>query len=127
MRSTVFRWLACAGVLLTVAACGDAGPVSGPGTLTAVLVSPNGAEGAAVVSLSGTGVGAVGAVSGEVFSRVDGNTVTVVVINEPGGELSFSVALADTIQRPIGSIEQVAGPNDELRSTLSGYSLEFRR
>jgi hypothetical protein len=127
MRSTAFRWLACAGILLTVVACGDAGPVSGPGTLTAVLVSPNGAEGAAVISFPSAGVAAVGPVGGEIFSRVDGGTMTVVIINEPGGELSFSVSLADTLQQPVGSIEQVAGPDDELRTTLSGYSLEFRR
>ena len=127
MRFRAFSWLAGAGVILTVAACGDAGPVSGPGTLTAVLVSPNGAEGAAVISFASAGVGAIGAVSGEVFSRVEGNSVTVVVINEPGGELSFSVALADTTQKPLGLVEEVAGPDDELRGTLSGYEVEFRR
>lgn len=127
MRFRAFSWLAGAGALLTLAACGDALPISGPGTLTAVLVSPNGDEGAAVISFAGTGVGAIGPVSGEVFSRVDGNSVTVVVINEPGGQLSFSVALTDTLQKPVASIEQVAAPDDELRTTLSGYVVEFRR
>ena len=96
MTSTAFRRLAGAGVILMFAGCGDAGPESGPGTLTAVVVSPNGAEGAAVVSFPSEGVGEIDAVSGEVFSRVENGSVTVVVINEPGGELSFSVALADT-------------------------------
>jgi len=127
MRFRAIQSLAFAGVLLSVAACGDAGPVPGPGTLTAVVVSPNGAEGAAVVSFPSAGVGQIGAVSGEVFSLVDGGTVTVVVINEPGGELAFSVALTDTTQAPLGLVEQVAAPNDVLRTTLAGYTLEFRR
>ena len=127
MRSRAIQSLVLAGALLSAGACGDAGPVSGPGTLTAVVVSPNGAEGAAVISFPSMGVGAIGAVSGEVFSLVDGGTVTVVVINEPGGELAFSVTLADTTQRPVGLVEQVAAPNDELRTTLAGYTLEFRR
>jgi hypothetical protein len=41
-----------------LAACTDAGPVSGPGTVDAILISPNGAEGAALVVLSGDGLGA---------------------------------------------------------------------
>jgi len=127
MRGRAFRRLAGFAVLLMVSACADVAPVSGPGTLTAVLVSPNGDEGAAVISFPITGVGEIAAVSGETFSLVDGNTVTVVVINEPGGELSFSMALADTTQKPLGLIEQVAAPNDRLRTTLAGYELEFRR
>ena len=127
MRFRAVSWLAGACVLFILAACGDAGPVSGPGTLTAVLVSPNGDEGAAVISFSSTGVGAIGTVSGEVYSRISGDSVTVVVINEPGGELSFSMTLADTTQKPVGVVEQVAGPNDELRGALSGYDVEFRR
>ena len=89
MRSRSLTRLACAAAFLTLAACGDAGPESGPGTLTAVLVSPNGDEGAAVIS--------------------------------------FTMALADTTQKPVGLVEQVAGPDDELRATVSGYEVEFRR
>ena len=121
------RRLAGVGVVLTLAACGDAGPVSAPGTVTAVVVSPNGSEGAAVVSLTGAGIGDVTAASGEVWSRVEGGAVTVVVINEPGGELAFRVALADTTQKPLWTIEQVAAPSDVLRTTLASYTLEFRQ
>ena len=37
------------------------------------------------------------------------------------------MALADTTQKPVGLVEQVAGPDDELRATVSGYEVEFRR
>ena len=127
MRSRTLRFFAGAGVVLALGACGDAGPVSAPGTVTAVVTSPNGSEGAAIISFPSEGVGAIGAVSGEVFSRVDGAYVTVLVVNEPGGELAFSMALADTTQKPIGLVEQVAAPNDVLRSTLAGYVVEYRR
>ncbi len=127
MRSRAFLPFAFMAVLVVAGACGDAGPVAGPGTLTAVVVSPNGSEGAAVISFPSSNIGAIGAVSGEVFSRIDGGTLTVVVINEPGGELAFSMALADTTQQPQGVIEQVAAPNDVLRTTLAGYTVEFRR
>lgn len=127
MTSRVFLHLAAAGVICALGACDDPGPVPGPGTLTAVVVSPNGPEGAAVVSFPSEGVGEIGAVSGEVFSRVENGSVTVVVINEPGGDLAFSVALADTTQKPLGLVEEVAAPDDKLRSTLAGYALEFRR
>jgi hypothetical protein len=127
MRSRALTRLASAAALLTLAACGDAGPESGPGTLTAVLVSPNGAEGAAVISFPSSGVEAIGGVSGEVYSRVEGSSVRVVVVNEPGGELSFTVALADTTRKPTALVEQVAGPDDQLRATVSGYEVEYRR
>jgi hypothetical protein len=127
MRGSAHRWFS---LLLLAAgaasACNDA-PIPAPGTLLAVVESPNGEEGAAVVSFPSAGVGAITAVSGEVFSRVDGDSVTVVIVHEPGGELSFSVALADTTQRPVGVIKQVAAPNDRLRTTLAGYELVFRR
>ena len=53
------------GVLLLIgllAACSDEGPVAGAGTLTATLTSPAGAEGAAVLTLFGDGLGAITAV-----------------------------------------------------------------
>jgi hypothetical protein len=127
MTSRAFRRLVAVGAVCALGGCDDPAPIPGPGTLTAVVVSPNGAEGAAVVSFSSEGVGEIGAVSGDVFSREENGTVTVVVINEPGGELSFAVALADTTQKPVGVVEEVAAPDDKLRSTLAGYALEFRR
>ncbi|MDH3270580.1 MAG: hypothetical protein OEN56_04565 [Gemmatimonadota bacterium] len=116
--------LALSGLL---SACSDEGPVSGPGTLTATLTGPNGAEGAAVIALLGDGIGQITAVGGtEVFSRIGNGAAQVVLINEPGGELSFRVAVADTTQPPAVVVEQVAGPDDALRA-LGAYSVEFSR
>ena len=120
------RSLTVAALIAVAAACNDS-PIPGPGTLTAVLASPNGDEGAAVISFASAGVGAIGPVSGEVFSRVDGDSVTVVLVREPGGELAFSIALADTTSLPVGVVKEVAAPNDRLRTTLAGYEVVFRR
>ena len=114
--------------IVALAACNDEGPVSGPGALTATLLSPNGPEGAALVVLVGEGVGEVTPLgSTEVFTRAEGSTTQIVLINQTGGELSFRVAVSDTLLAPQAVIQEVAGPDDELRPVLVGYAMEFRR
>lgn len=96
--------------------------------MTATVVSPNGVEGAAVVVLLGDGVGAITAAGGtEVHSFAGSGETRVVLINQTGGELGFQVAVADTTQPPSFVLQEVAGPDDELRPSLSGYDLEFGR
>ena len=51
----------------------------------------------------------------------------VVLINRAGGDLAFRVAVADTTQPPSFFIQQVAGPDDELRAELTDYDLAFVR
>ena len=120
------RTLALLGLALLVA-CSDEGPVSGPGSLTATLVGPEGADGAAIVVLVGEGVGEVSEVGAtEVHARRDGSATRVVLVNEEGGALAFRVSVADTTQPPQAVIEQVAGDDDELRS-VDGYVVEFAR
>lgn len=116
------------GLLLLAGACGDAGPVSGPGALRATLVSPNGAEGAARVFLVGEGIAAVSALEGRVFSFQRGDTTHVVVVHDAdaGGDLSFSVSVADTTRPPRGVVVEVSDPEDRVRA-LTGYALELRR
>jgi len=109
-------------------ACSDEGPVSGPGTLTAALVGPNGAEGAALIVVLGEGVGEITAVGAtEVFSEAETGQSRLVLINQAGGDLIFQVAVADTTALPTFVIEQVAGPDDELRADLATYAVEFER
>ncbi len=109
-------------------ACADEAPVSGPGTMTATLVGPNGTEGAALLVLLGDDIGAFTAIGGtEVYSNEGSTSTQVVLINQAGGELSFQVAVADTTSPPAVLIQEVAGPDDELRTPLDGYTLEFGR
>ena len=114
--------------VLFLGGCADEGPVSGPGTLTATVVSPNGPEGAALLALFGDGIGAITPLGDtEVFSESRSGSVQVVLINQVGGVLSFSVAVADTTAPPSVVVHEIAGPDDELRATLAGYEVEFGR
>lgn len=116
------------GALVVLAACGD-DPVPGPGTLTASVVSPNGDEGAAALILSGVGVSSVSSFGDtEAYASIDEGTglTRVVLINEPGGQLTFRVSVANVLEPPNGILEQVAGPDDALRDP-TGYRVEFAR
>jgi len=114
-------------VAAVVSGCTDQAPVSGPGTMTVTVRSPNGDEGAALVSLLGDDVGTVSAAGATEVHSLQGNSVTrVVLIDQNGGELMFRVAVADTTNPPGWVIDEVAGPDDGAR-VLTGYTLEFRR
>lgn len=109
---------------LASGACHE-GPAPGPGTLTVSVVSPRGAEGAAVLALHGPGIDGVDGSGAWVRTRPGrGDTLVVAVVAEEAGPLSFRVALADTLRRPAVRILQVAGPDDALREALEGYRVE---
>lgn len=106
----------------------DGGPGPGSGTLTATVVSPHGAEGAAVLKLHGPGIEGVGGSEGWVWGEAgSGDTVAVVVVADAAGALSFQVAVADTLQPLEGRVFQVAGPDDVLRDDLEAYRVEVAR
>jgi len=108
-------------------ACADAGPQSGPGSVEVRVVSPNGAEGSAVVSVFGDGIRGVTAVTGRVFGHQVADTVRAVVVADVPGDLRFVLSMADTTAVLQGVVLQVADGQDDLRSTLAGYTLEFVR
>ena len=113
--------------LSLLVACTDQSP-PGPGILTATLKSPNGAEGAALVVLMGPGIGEVTPVgSNQLYSNSSLDEVRIVLINQNNGTLAFRVEVADTTIRPAAIVEEVANPDNLIRSTLDGYQLEFRR
>ena len=113
--------------LSLLVACADQSP-PGPGILTATLKSPNGAEGAALVVLMGSGIGeATPLGNNELYTNSNLDELRIVLINQAGGELEFQVEVADTTNKPTATVEEVAGPDNELRAALGGYQLEFRR
>ncbi len=120
------RLAAFLGLSLLVA-CTDQSP-PGPGILTATLKSPNGAEGAALVVLMGSGIGEATPLGNtELYTNSNLDELRIVLINQTGGELEFRVEVADTTIKPTAAVEEVAGPDNELRSTIGGYQVEFRR
>ena len=120
------------GVLVLVgvamaAGCVDTGPQSAPGVLTVQVVSPSGGEGSALVSLFGDGIRDVTPLEGQVYSHRTADTVRVVVVADEPGVLRFRLAVADTTALFGGEVLQVADGDDRLRSSLTGYALEFLR
>ncbi|MEJ2203435.1 MAG: hypothetical protein P8170_04945 [Gemmatimonadota bacterium] len=123
------RWGLASALTLAVllAGCTDAGPQAGPGSVEVRVVSPNGSEGSALVSVFAEGIRSVSAVSGRVFSHQVADTVRVVVVADAPGDLRFAVSLADATAVVQGSVLQVADAEDRLRSTVADYALEFLR
>jgi hypothetical protein len=115
-------------VFLATVACSDQAPVSGPGTMTVTLVGPNGAEGAALVSLLGDGVGEIAGLGNtEAYAETNVDGTRLVLINQLGGDLAFQVAVTDTTDLPAWVVSQVAGPDDGLRADVRAYTLAYSR
>jgi len=80
------------------------------------------------VVLMGSGIGEVTPLGNtELYTNSNLDEVRIVLINQAGGELEFRVEVADTTIKPTASVEEVAGPDNQLRSAIGGYQLEFRR
>ena len=124
-RPVFFGALLLLAGLLGTSGCGDAAPVSAPGTLTAIVESPNGAEGAALIRLIGEGVASVEPLTGDLYSSVLGDTTRVVVLLDTPGDIAFRLNVADTTRLPVVTLLQVADGQNELRAGLSGYSVRY--
>ena len=120
----VFTFLA----LALLAACGSDGGGEPRQAITwsAQLVSPNGAEGAAVLELEGV-VAATRAPAGtRVLHSVDGDVTRVVVVRDQPGQLSFELDLVERGAAPAASVIEVSGPDDALRATTTAYRVSLR-
>jgi acetyl esterase/lipase len=109
-----------------LSACDSGEPAPTAGVLTATLVSPNGPEGAAYLTLFGEGIVEVRALDARTFSHARGDTVNVVVVRDQPGDLRFLMAVADTTRPPGVAILEVAGGDDELRPNVGRYRVEMR-
>ena len=122
------RRIAVLMILALATACSDEGPVSQPGTLTASVVGPNGAEGGALIMLLGDGVEAVSPGGGtEVYVSSADSRTRIVLIHPTGGDLTFEVDVADVTDPPTWVIEEVVDVDDQVRADVSAYSLEVAR
>ena len=110
---------------LAVGACGDQGPESGPGTVTATLVGPAPSQGGVEFRLVGQGIQAVRAVNGQLFSRTRGDTVEAALVRETPGELSFSIQLLDTTATPVATVVEVAGADNAILPDPGAWSIRM--
>ena len=112
---------------ISFAACdflGLSGP-SGPGEIHANLVSFT-PEGAAVFELTGsTGVDSIRSDYGDVYYQRDGGITRVVVIMNEPGLISFHMRVEDVGDLPDVTVLQVADGENELRTSLSDYEVEW--
>jgi len=114
----------CAALTFVAAACDSTQPKTA-GTLTAVLVSPNGAEGAAVLDVSGK-VDAFAAADGiSLFQTPSASGTRIVLVRLTAGELSMKVTVPDASSPPQISVVQVADADNKLRQT-QGYKVSFQ-
>ena len=108
------------------------GCVSVPGDpisrkLNATLVSPNGDEGAALIEMTGTGLGEVTVRRGQVFTTgTDQRVRAVIVLDEPG-EIRFQIEMDDPSAGISATVLEVADGTNEVRASLTGYAVEFVR
>ncbi len=113
--------------LLALPAC-EPGTGSDPGgEYRAVLESPNGAEGAAAIELTGPGIQSVTASTGRIFTQSAGTTTHVVLVQEPAAAIEFRVTMAPGQAPPSARVVEVADGSDQPRASLAGYRVTFGR
>ena len=118
--------VAAIGVLLATGCEDSPTGLSGPGLLHVTLVSPNSDDGAVVLELSGGSTYRSFVMDfGEVFAEQDGNTTRVVAVKNDPGTIVFRMRAEDVGDLPTVTVVQVAAGNNDLRASVSGYSVEF--
>jgi hypothetical protein len=108
-------------LLTAVVGCGESSGPSGPGQLHISLESSHADDAAAVLELSGSGLGAVEVPGGEAFLQREDNVIRVVVILDDPGKIAFSIDVDDISQRPTVRILEVADGNNRLRDSVADY------
>lgn len=92
------------------------------------LISPHGPEGAAVLEMTGgVDFGVVASELGQTFYEHDGETTRAVIVLQEPGTIRFTVHTEDIGKLPDVTVIQVADGNNQLRTDLSGYDVEFER
>lgn len=96
------------------------------GVLTARVVSPNGAEGAALVEVSGA-IEELAADAGTTVSGAPagGGITRVLVVRNAPGELSFRFRVPDVGRPPSARVVEVADGSDQPRADVSGYVVRY--
>lgn len=130
MTMRMHRLVFGAALGLVLAACGDTSgpPVPRPGDLTLKLALPASDDRAMMVTISGPeAIGTVTSVSPgyTVFGRATGTTAKVAIFGTltSGAAVKFAVPDVNKASEYTGVVTEVAGPANELRAQLTGYSV----
>ena len=111
---------------LAFAGCEGSTRPDGPGTLTAVLVSPNGAEGAAILDVVGQVDSFDGSSDVSVYTTPTANGTRAIVVRLSPGALQMSMRVPDVSNPPAITVVEVAGGDDKLRPSVAGYRVDIR-
>ncbi len=118
------------GVAAGVSAC-DTDPAQPAGEevrgarLQAFVISPNGAEGAAVIEVEGPRVLGVTATDAQVFVSRSGDVLRAVIVRDEPGPIEFAVQVLDPRFPVATRILQVADGDNRVRPTVDGYQVEL--
>lgn len=111
---------------LAFAGCEGSTRPDGPGTVSASLVSPNGAEGAAILDVIGSVDAFNGSSDVSVFTTPIANGTRVIVVRLNPGTLEMSMRIPDVSNPPAITVVEVAAGDDRLRTSVAGYGVEIR-
>jgi hypothetical protein len=106
--------------------CSDSHGPGRPSGFTLAVVSPNGAEGAALLDFAAAQVIGVTSESAGVQTHVEGDRLMVVLVRAQPGDLRAFVEVSDPTRPLDVRLVQVAGPTNALRP-LAGYVVEVQR
>ena len=123
MKRATFTAFAFAALLSS--GCENSNASSGPGPLSAALVSPNGNEGAAVLDVAGTVTSVTTPNGVTAYTTPSANGLRIVLVRLDAGTLSMKLNVPDVSKPPNVSVVEVAGPDDVLRQSLTGYRVEI--
>lgn len=91
----------------------------------AVLQSPNGAEGAAVIEVAGNGISDIASDADQFYSSIPGpRTRLVLILNDPG-TIRFTVTAVGGEDPPTATVIGVSDGTNQRRTSLAGYAVEF--
>lgn len=117
--------LFAAALLLTslLAACND-GSSPKPSGAAGHIVSPNGAEGAAVIEFAGV-VSSINVSGGVGYLSSTGGVTRVALILEQPGTIRFSLPGVALGAGPAATVIEVADGNNHPRAALAGYAVTY--
>jgi hypothetical protein len=114
-----------AALLLTslLAACHD-GSSPKPSGATGHIVSPNGAEGAAVIEFAGV-VSSINVTGGVGYVSSSGGVTRAVLVLQQPGTIRFSLPGVAIGAGPAATVIEVADGNNQPRSAVAGYAVTY--
>ena len=119
------RYLCVAIASLILASCDRSTDPGGAGTLNVSLVSPNGAEGAAILDVAGEVESVSSTGDTRVFSADSPAGKRVVIVRGTAGSLSVRLRVPDVSRPPQVTVVEVADGDDRVRVSLAGYHVEL--